>query len=523
MLEVALADPVTPGSNRRADVVGSSWLLLLPQLHHGRVALEGRVDPATRRAVAAVADEVVDGGATPDASAALVVVGAGADPERARRWVAPGGAVHHLPGAPVLDLGPATSSRLVAGSVPASLAAGAGPSLLAVPFAPRDPAAERRPLARAARVVARASRRLGHPIGTVPGPERSGVVVVPGASGTSTAASLWRGDVDAVDRPPAWLLEHASTHGFDLARHRYRFIPGGDYWSQKAVFLLHPPGADQPDLAVKVGRDRRFSGRLATERDALRHVAGRASSAAAVPTVAFWAEEDGVVVLAQSALGGAPLPDPLVDDPIGLIRRAGDALLDLAIGGGGPGLVGPGDAAAALGGIVDRFAVAHPERTDLVAALRTSVDAVAADDAPFPSVFHHGDAGVWNLLVEDDGRIGVLDWENAETGGVPLWDLFYLHQTRSSRLAVAAGHRYGSRRFADDFLADGPNRRLLVAEIDRWLASIPLRPTLVEPLFRLCWAHHAAKEASRTPPGRARRRGRYLGILDAVVGATTRF
>jgi aminoglycoside phosphotransferase len=46
-------------------------------------------------------------------------------------------------------------------------------------------------------------------------------------------------------------------------------------------------------------------------------------------------------------------------------------------------------------------------------------------DAQLPLVFEHGDLCHPNLLVREDGGIGVLDWERAEPDGLPAHDLFF--------------------------------------------------------------------------------------------------
>ncbi len=47
-----------------------------------------------------------------------------------------------------------------------------------------------------------------------------------------------------------------------------------------------------------------------------------------------------------------------------------------------------------------------------------------------PLVMVHGDFTPWNLKRQNEGRIGAIDWEDAEQEGLPLWDLshFYFMQ-----------------------------------------------------------------------------------------------
>jgi aminoglycoside phosphotransferase (APT) family kinase protein len=514
MLEVAAADPLVPGSNLRAEVVGSSWLLLLPSLHLERVVLEGDIDDRTVDSLT-LAGATPRTGGTPDGSAALVVAGRGWDLARARAWLSPDGALLVLEGAaPGAVLDDARAAALAPGMEPPDVVARPGPCELRLPARPPDAARQSAVPARARRVVTRTLRRAGLRVGSLPGPERDGVVVVDAVGPRPGSPRLVLAGGDAPERLPRWLRELAAGAGVDLESHRYRFLPGGDYWAQKVVFLTFPPGEHEPDLAIKVLRQPRFAARLDAERAALEAMALRPPAGTVVPRVAFSGTPAGLPVRAETAVSGSSLAEDLVPgDRCAATDAALDAILDLATSQSPPSLVKPAAAAAALGDVVERFLGAHVVAGDVIASLRAALDAVAASPDPFPSVFHHGDAGVWNLLRAPSGQVAVLDWENAEAGGVPLWDLFYLLQTRGSRLAARSGRRYTAGAFAADLLRPSVERARLDREVRRWTTSLGLHPDLVDPLFLLCWAHHAAKEASRTPPGRPRQRGRYLGYV----------
>jgi Phosphotransferase enzyme family len=51
-----------------------------------------------------------------------------------------------------------------------------------------------------------------------------------------------------------------------------------------------------------------------------------------------------------------------------------------------------------------------------------------ADDEPVPACWQHGDFTPWNIRRTADGRLALLDWEEAERGCLPLFDAFhFLH------------------------------------------------------------------------------------------------
>jgi phosphotransferase family enzyme len=63
--------------------------------------------------------------------------------------------------------------------------------------------------------------------------------------------------------------------------------------------------------------------------------------------------------------------------------------------------------------------------------LPDSVKAALADlhdDMPIPACWEHGDFAPWNIRRMTDGRLSLLDWEDAQRGGLPLSDAFhFLH------------------------------------------------------------------------------------------------
>lgn len=49
------------------------------------------------------------------------------------------------------------------------------------------------------------------------------------------------------------------------------------------------------------------------------------------------------------------------------------------------------------------------------------------DATEFPTVWIHGDFAPWNLKIRPNGQLVAVDWESAETNGLPLFDLIYFH------------------------------------------------------------------------------------------------
>ena len=132
--------------------------------------------------------------------------------------------------------------------------------------------------------------------------------------------------------------------------------------------------------------------------------------------------------------------------------------------------------------------------------LERSIDAIAG--GPFPAVFQHGDPGAWNLLVGEDGRVAFLDWEAAETHGVPLWDTFHLARSYAVIAGRRSGERDAMRAIERVLFAETPVNAMIAGVVERYRERLGIAPALVEPLFHLSWVHRALKEATRLAPAR---------------------
>ena len=252
-----------------------------------------------------------------------------------------------------------------------------------------------------------------------------------------------------------------------------------------------------PTAIVKLTRAPAFNGRLENEYEALTRLAtSKAGATGAIPRALALERAGGLVLVAETAADGVPFrlrSSGRADCP--LLARADALLLDLSAETVVRDHVTPQAAAAILGGLLDqlvgiyRLAPAHD------AFLRRQIDTIAGCRDPFPVVFQHGDPGIWNALATPSGDVVMLDWEAAETYGVPLWDLFYFARSYGSLKPPA-------RWAAQDFLTDPALVTWLVGAVQAHRAATGLSAELVEPLFYTCWLHRALKEATRRPPDR---------------------
>ena len=111
----------------------------------------------------------------------------------------------------------------------------------------------------------------------------------------------------------------------------------------------------------------------------------------------------------------------------------------------------------------------------------------------------HCDLTMWNVFVDGAGsRLGVIDWETAETGSFPVADFVYAAVDAASAFAG-----YGDRAAAFDrcFTPGGE----LAPELDRLVrrvaAAASVGPDLLPAVFHASFLRHAANERRAPAPG----------------------
>jgi hypothetical protein len=149
--------------------------------------------------------------------------------------------------------------------------------------------------------------------------------------------------------------------------------------------------------------------------------------------------------------------------------------------------------------------------------LRAVVDRLR-DARPIPLVRQHGDPGIWNLLVADDGRALFLDWEASETDGLPLWDTLYLHRSYAIAASKRRGIRDATTAARGHLVGSTPLALRLRAAIDAYADAVGVPAEAVEALTYGCWVHRALKEANRLPAERLKH-GAYAGHIRLLLAA----
>jgi hypothetical protein len=501
MLNYTLSTQFEPGTNLRGEGAGAAWTFLLPSLDLRSILCVGAPSAATLAALSRLAGDVT--------VASLGV----SDERRARRAAAEARRPIRLVRLERLEAEPEARYDLLVASRRAADALRRRPALVTVLRRALDPDG-------AAFVDSpSAVRGLGRPVALALAPRR-GEVRAAAPEGSPAAAAL----VPARDarlatlalphgagEVPEYVHELARAAALDLDGMRVALSAPGEYVSRKVLLLLFADGAAMPTYVVKATRDPSLNGRLRNEWDALRALADVGLRDGVVPTPHFFGEPGGLAVLGQSAVDGAPYRSRMAGEAgLAVLRDAVGTLRDLAARTAHA--LPAAHAAVAFDRIAHRFVELYDPHPGLRDFLQAQVEAVRESAVPFPLVFQHGDPGTWNLLAADDGRVAFLDWESAEPDGVPLWDLFYLVRSHAVSALKAAGERDSLVAFDRQLVRDGELSALLADAVAEQREALGLDPALVGPLFHLCWAHRALKEATRLP-ARGLGRSHYARLL----------
>jgi SAM-dependent methyltransferase len=322
-------------------------------------------------------------------------------------------------------------------------------------------------------------------------------------------------------RPPHYLRAIAQGAGVDLDGYSWGLAARGDYSSRKLLFFLFAPPSSPPQsppeggrkrgptYIVKMVRDPIFNPRLENEYRALTLLQQKGiGDRETLPRVVFFGHHAGLAIVGQTIIEGVPFRQQTQwTAGCPYLHAATEWLINLSAATAKPEKVTTG-----LEMLFKRFGEIYQLSPDHRTFLTDQIATIAACDEPFPLVFQHGDPGTWNAMATPSGRVAFLDWEAAEPQGMPLWDLFYFLRSYCVGSARAGGVRDGLAGFAQQFLAETPLSRFVLASVERYCERTSLPTHLVEPLFHTCWMHRALKEATRLPPA-SLAGGHYVNLM----------
>jgi hypothetical protein len=291
------------------------------------------------------------------------------------------------------------------------------------------------------------------------------------------------------------------TWGLGPTPHRLSslVLTGGHRSVGKVVSLIFAEPDHCPRLAVKMPRVLESVPGLTREAATLQSVQTLyPGGVRGIPRVLFCQEHAGLLTVGETALTGQSIvallrPDNFRDFAL----KATDWLADLA---------GPRPVTSAPSGWWDRLI--EPVLNDFSESFGSVVDsgmlretqAILATLGALPLVCEQRDFGPWNVLVNADGELTVLDWESSELKGLPALDLIYflsyLAFFVNGTLRVNGGT--GSGCFRESYRATlDPTTvfgRVRVDCLARYASQLGLNPDALLPLGLLVWLIHSRSE-----------------------------
>jgi hypothetical protein len=104
---------------------------------------------------------------------------------------------------------------------------------------------------------------------------------------------------------------------------------------------------------------------------------------------------------------------------------------------------------------------------------------------------------MWNILLGEQGQLGVIDWESASEKGLPFVDFFYA-VTDAITVAQTNGDR--SKAFKESFASGGTYESMVGQFLTALRRVVQIPDETVRLCFHACWLHHAANEYRSTGP-----------------------
>lgn len=270
--------------------------------------------------------------------------------------------------------------------------------------------------------------------------------------------------------------------------------------SSHLVFLVFSWGNPRPTLVIKVPRLAGFDDSVEREAQNLSAIqASRPEGFSSIPRLVALQENHNRKILIETALSGRSMDPTIVrKNPTKCIENVIDWLMSINQSTCCSARVTPNWFERLVEQPIQCFARKIPLNEEETCLLNHTWEAAEKlREMNLPIVFEHGDLSHPNILLLDQGRIGVLDWEQAEPLGLPATDLFYF-------LGYVGFAKYRSRENSDYI----PALQSAFFGKDAW--ARPFIQTYAEklqlpfasltPLFLLSWFKYISGLLNRVSP-----------------------
>jgi hypothetical protein len=297
-------------------------------------------------------------------------------------------------------------------------------------------------------------------------------------------------------------------------------LTGGHRSINKVVGLPFATGAGELSGVAKFSRVPAADAALEREAAALRTIERDRPGIPGVPRLLAEGRRAGRRALAESAVHGQPLISSLSPESFGeLAGLVGDWLAGLT---GGqrrprdewwPGLVG-----GPLARFERNFGDVLP--ADSLATLRRLLGEIG----DLPEACEHRDCSPWNVVLDEHGAPGLLDWESAEPRGLPGLDLAYFLANCAFVLEDALESGRTRESYARLLDLTTPYGEVAASRIAEYCDRLGLAAEDFVRLRLLAWVVHSASDhnhlemaAAGPPSHEALRDATFLGLIEAEL------
>ena len=293
------------------------------------------------------------------------------------------------------------------------------------------------------------------------------------------------------------IIKHWQSKSLGMAPSQLRgmlWTPG--YRSiNKVIAFIFSENNDKPIQVVKTVRSQDSGQALASEANNLQRLSSAKKSAAdSIPSVLFSFDWKGVPVVGESFVPGSPIYSLLNRDNY---REMAIKMTDWSIALAGESIPSPRSE------WWDRLVQpVLQEFLQSFGAVFTSQELCVVHDVlnqltDLPIVFEQRDCSPWNILMDDQGDIKVLDWESSEPHGLPTIDLIYFLTYLSFFVEGVMESREYAKVYSNVFDTQSPTGRINNECLEKYCMELNLNPSAVRPLRLLTWLIHSHSEYKR--------------------------
>jgi aminoglycoside phosphotransferase (APT) family kinase protein len=219
-----------------------------------------------------------------------------------------------------------------------------------------------------------------------------------------------------------------------------------------------------------------------------------------IPRPLFSGSHRGLALIAQTKVPGesfAKLTSATAECPVA--ARALDAIHALTVSSA-QGASGS-QHAQAIQELLRKFQETYLPESELWQAAQDALQQLRAIER-VPTVFLHGDPEPQNLIVGVNGDIALIDWENAEIEGPPLWDHFSFLISYARFSLERSGVRPTSAAVAHRLFLSSSWSDWVMRSTRTLTERLQMPETAIEPLLILHAAVMSVRELWRLPVGR---------------------